>query len=518
MAEINKIHIGNEKITSRQSKQLLLEMNYIMPDNKPRINSIIDTNVKPVISSTSFIGDELSFNISADCVILYNTLSVSEEEEHFYTTACEFTKTFKESVLMSSDNDDVYNAESNSYLININTDNIETMLISDRKVVVKAYVTVSSVLKEIKGTDLAESFENDKIITKKSHIDNLRSVGIMRVQSYIKEDVTLAENMPSVDVVIRKDASAQIDSKKISDGKAIFYGTVHIDMAYSNLENEPHFHSSGFDVNFNQMCEIPDVSSNAILRIKPDVTELSIDAKENNILGIEGIISFDVEVYDYFSYDIAEDAFLPDMNLEINSEKMQGKDTYVLSNNIGICSEKIAVPNSDAEKVIFSQATVKACTTTVNGKNLYFDGIYSIKVLFVPKSDSNILKTATTEVPFSYMFECSTPECEITDSEIVIKSTSAEVNDYGEIVAKWVANANAIVMDEFSYNAIMSVEAKPLETQIEKAIYYHFLNNGEKIWDVAKQFSVSPSEICKMNGIEDENSISNIKGLVVIKY
>ena len=86
MAEINKIHIGNERISSRQSKQLMLEMNYIMPDNKPRINSIVQTSVRPVISATSLVGDTVNFNISADCMLLYNALSVSEEEEHLYTT------------------------------------------------------------------------------------------------------------------------------------------------------------------------------------------------------------------------------------------------------------------------------------------------------------------------------------------------------------------------------------------------------------------------------------------------
>lgn len=260
MSEINKIHIGNEKISSRESKQMLLEMNYIMPDNKPRINSIVDTKFKPVISSSSISDDELSFNVSADCVILYNTLSVSEEEEHIYTTACEFSKAFKENIIFDRNDGDDFTADSRSYIINVDTDNVETMLISDRKVVVKAYVTVTAVLKEIIGKEVAESFDNDKIIVKKSHIDNMRSLGIMRVQSFVKEDVQLADGLPQVDVIIQKNASVQLDNKKISDGKAVFYGTVHVDIACSNLESSPHFYNAGYDINFNQMCEIPDCS------------------------------------------------------------------------------------------------------------------------------------------------------------------------------------------------------------------------------------------------------------------
>lgn len=81
-----------------------------------------------------------------------------------------------------------------------------------------------------------------------------------------------------------------------------------------------------------------------------------------------------------------------------------------------------------------------------------------------------------------------------------------------------VASANAVVMGDFDYDAITSVFARPLEKSAEKAIYYHFLDENEKLWDVAKAFSVSPEEICKMNGFENESDILGVKGLVVIKF
>lgn len=63
-------------------------------------------------------------------------------------------------------------------------------------------------------------------------------------------------------------------------------------------------------------------------------------------------------------------------------------------------------------------------------------GFMELKVFYVPKSDENIIKSVYTEVPFSYMFESTASECEVIDSEIVIKSSSAQINDYGEITAK----------------------------------------------------------------------------------
>lgn len=96
-------------------------------------------------------------------------------------------------------------------------------------------------------------------------------------------------------------------------------------------------------------------------------------------MGIESLVAFDVEVYDYFTYDIAEDAFLPGMQLDMNRESIHGRDTYVITNNIGVCDEKIAVPNSDAGRIVFSETVKKECAASISGKNIYFDGIYGIK-------------------------------------------------------------------------------------------------------------------------------------------
>lgn len=517
MAEINKIHIGNERISSRQSKQLMLEMNYIMPDNKPRINSIVQTSVRPVISATSLVGDTVNFNISADCMLLYNALSVSEEEEHLYTTSCEFSKTFKETIIFDSEDEESSIAENKSYLVGVHTDNVETVLISDRKAVVKAYITVSAISKQTVGCDVIESFDDKSIVCKKAQIDNMRSVGVMRVQSFVKEDVTLDSALPQVDVILHKDAAVSIDNQRISDSKAIFYGSVHVDTVYSNIESVPHFYSTGFDINFNQACEIPDVSQSAVLNIVPVVAELSVDAKENGILSIEALVSFDVEVYDYFVYDITQDAFLPGMSLELKTENVRGSDTFVLSNNVGVCSEKLSVPNADVEAVLYSSVKQKECNSYIEGKNIYFEGIYSIESVYVPKSDGNVLRVASAEVPYSYMFEARATNGNVIDCSVNIKSVTSQLNDYGEIVLKWVAAANASVMEESTYSVITSAQAKPIEAPEEKALYYHFIGENEKIWDIAKHFGVSPENLCKMNGIENADDISGLKGVVVIK-
>ncbi len=515
MAQINKLGIQAEKPALRESKHLMLEMNYIMPDNKPRINSIVEAAVMPTVSASSLSGSSLEFTISADCNIIYNALSVSEDEEHLYSTATSFTKSFKEIHDFESNDDSL--RQSNAYTVDIKCNNVEAVLISDRKVIIKAYVTVDAMLKTVNETEAVSSFDDNAIITKYGSCETLRSVGIMRVQSFIKEDVKLPENYPSVDVIIKKCASVNLESKRISDSKAIFYGVLHGDIIYSNMGSSPKFYPFSFDVNFNQAAEIPDVSENAILDIRSCITELSIDAKENNILGVEALVSFEVEVFDFFSVKIVKDAFLPGMELELKKEEICGMNTFLLTNNVGICSEKISVPEGDIESVLFSSVIASECHAYIENKNIYFDGIYKVTSLYVPKSDPNTLKSITKDVPYNYMFEAGALKGDVLFSAVTAKSITSQLNDFGEITVKWVSSADAVIKEEFCCDIITAASASPLSKPEENAIYYHFVMPGENAWDIAKQFKVKPSELCKMNNVECESDIAGMRGVVVVK-
>ncbi len=515
MAQVNKIHISTEKALAEQSKHLMLEMNYIMPDNKPRINSIVQTSVTPVISSSSLSGDSLEFSINADCNIIYNALAVSEADEHLYSTACSFTKSFKE-IIVFNDNADELHA-SQSYTVDIACNNVETVLISDRKVIVKAYITVNTAMKVTDETEVIGSFDDTSIITRSENAESLRSVGIMRVQSFIKEDIKLYDELPAVDVIIKKNASISIDSKRISDSKAIFYGVMHGDIVFSNMQSDPQFYAHSFDLNFNQATEIPDVSENALLNIKSQVTELSVDPKENGILSVEALLSFEVEVFDFFSVSTVRDAFLPGMEFELKRENISGINTFILSNNIGVCSEKMSIPEGDIASVLYSSVTVNECNSYIEGKNIYFDGIYKITSLYIPKSDPNVLRTVTADVPYNYMFECGQIKGEVLFCLISTKSITSQLNEFGDITVKWVATADALIKEDYELDLVSFASATPLEKEEENAIYYHYVLPEESAWDIAKQFKVRPEDLCRMNNVDSESDLCKMHGVIVIK-
>ncbi len=515
MTQINKVHIQTERIAARENRQLVLEMNYVLPDNKARITSIVDTEVVPVLSGAVLTDDTLSFNISADCTVIYDAVSVSEEEEHRYSTSLGFTKAFKENIIFNTD--PTINPERRTFRATATLDNTEVTLVSDRKISVRAYVTVNALLKDTVGADAASSFDDEKVITRKKTVDSMRSSALVRTQVMIKEDVKPEGVLPPADLIVCRKSYVNIDSKKNENGKIVIYGTLHTDIAFADTENEDMFHSCSLDVNFSHAEEMPDASENAITDIRADASEISVDAKENGIFTVEGLISMEIEAYEYYDTDIVEDAFVPDARLEQEKITFQGSDTFILQNNVGICQEKLKTDKLLASKVIFSDVTAKSCTAAIKGRSVYYEGRYLLKALYVPQEDKRLLRFASAEIPFSYMFDSSCLGGEAVASEIVTAGVIASVNDFGEISLRWNAFAKAEMSEETAFELITSAEEKPAEESTHKAIYYHFMQKNETAWDAAKRFGVAPDVLCRTNGVASEEALEALEGIVVIK-
>ncbi len=514
MSDINYAKIKSYKDTIKQVRKTVLEMNYVLPDNKPRIVSIEKTACSLNVSDITSGGDIAEYTITANAELIYNALAVSEDEEHIFSTACFASKSFKESedIDTESGEDEVHRIT-----VDVTVDHVETLLISERKVNIKIYAAVEICTQLCAVEECAESFDDDRIVCNRKHISGRNSLGIFRVQSNISEDVELDRSLPQIENILMKSAHIQLENKKITDGKVIFYGVVHGDIVCCAEGEGDKFFATGFDVNFNQACNIPGITENASVNIKPKVQYMSLDIKDNNILGVEMTLCFEIEAFDVCEYTLICDAYLPGYITSVQCGKVGICLGDAVSENIGICSDKVSIPDGDADSVLSCSVDAGSCNTYIKEGKVYFDGIYTISVLYVPKSDHNVIRTASTTAPYGYMAESSCPECDNARGRISTKGATAQINDYGEIAVKWVATASAEVECVRYIDALHSITVGEADSGNSRCMYYHYVSENECLWDIAKRFGVTPDELCSVNGFEGNELPDGIGGVVVVK-
>lgn len=513
MADINSTDMELQRTPNAEQKKLVLEINYVLPDNKPRIVSVENSLACVGISDISLSGDIAEFGISAQIDLIYNALAVSEDEEHLFCTACRISKTFKETADIEKVNTD---DEIKAYHLEINVNNIEVTLISDRKVNIKIHSTLTSHANTSYHTDCVQTFSNKDIVCKNKYVSGIKCLGSKRVQSRISEDIEIDRSLPEIDNILCKNVSVQIENKKVTDGKIIFYGTAHIDTVFSSSGSDDNFYSTGFDVNFNQACDFNDINESTKCSISYDVTDVSLDAKSDGIITVEMLLSFDVKAYNNYEFNVIEDAFLPTAVTITDKCDLTFENNILINENIGICTDKFNIEDSGIDKILMSSVTVKECTSYIKNKNVYFDGIYDIKTVYVPQNDKNSIKIATVQTPFSYMPQTQASDDCIITGNVFIKGITSQKNDYGEIVVKWVADIEATATNTVTVNAIKDLTVTDEKVSSERNIYYHFIGENESLWDISKRFGVPPAQICELNNINENDDITQLKGVIIM--
>ena len=512
MEDVNVIQIKSHKAPINVCERLVLEMSYVLPDNRPRITSIEQLAVELSASGIEATSDMISLDISANAQMTYNALAVSEEEEHYFTTASRFSKQFKEILDINTSGEAL---TVDACWVEVKAANVDAVLISDRKVNVKINAVVTALMRTSSTADCIESF-NDSAIVKLQRIHNGKKLlDSARAQSYIKEDVAISDGTPEIENVLMTNATVQIDNKRVLDGKLIFYGTVHIDALCSASTGDERFFNTGFDVNFNQACEINGLNDDSVSVINSSVSDVTLDVKSGGVVGVELLVSFDVESFGDYEQSIIEDAFVPGGRLDIDHTLLCIEDTSFISDGIGICSDKINVSGGDVDKVVMCRVNVKECSSHVGTTGICFDGIYSLNATYTLRSDPHCLVTKTTQTPFSYMIGSSCDDSSTVHGGVNTKGVTAHVNDYGEIQIKWVAEAWALVTQTKNVNVISNAKRSELDDVGKSCIYYHYITENETLWDIAKRFSVIPDDICIANGISKDCDLSILKGVVI---
>ena len=154
MEDANVIQIKSHKAPINVCERLVLEMSYVLPDNRPRITSIEQLTVELSPSGVEATSDMISLDISADAQMTYNALAVSEEEEHYFTTASRFSKQFKEILDINTSGESL---TVDACSVEVKAANVEAVLISDRKVNVKINAVVTALMRSSKVENCIES-------------------------------------------------------------------------------------------------------------------------------------------------------------------------------------------------------------------------------------------------------------------------------------------------------------------------------------------------------------------------
>ncbi|MBE5816974.1 MAG: DUF3794 domain-containing protein [Clostridiales bacterium] len=496
----------------RQSKQIAIEITGILPDSKPRIHQIEDTAFFHTLSAISCDNNVAQFTASLSASVLYTGVSTWGGEEAMNTASFDMEKSLHETVEYEGEEKDV-----RLISLDLAMDSIECTALTPRKISVKAYATVNAVFAPITSYNVI-SHVGDNVCTLDTALNITQPVASFKTQTFVKEDIALPQGVGSLRRILRKRILPVSQSVKTEGSRGIIYSAAEIHVVYERDEEPATVSAFKVSVDYNHAIELPldeDRLTTADISITQDVGDIYAEVKEGGILSVEFVVGYDTKIYEAQHHSFPCDAFSLTGEDTVTCNSISPAEIFTVCNPIGACSEKLYPKEGTLGQILDCEVKPLYVTGTPHQGGITVEGVYSVKAIYTLKDNPLCIGAVSSEIPFSYFCECKCGS--VLNTGIDVSSICAEASQFGDVSVKWSVCVRALCQSVINTGYISDITPCNDTPVRERCIYCYNKSKDEGLWDVAKKFKVSPSDICSINSKSSEEIDKSELRLIIIK-
>ena len=503
--ELNR-HICTQLIEKGKSfSQITLDDDFIVRDNKPDVIRVIYSR-----------GDILLEDVKAGNQGLwitgklrFSTLYQSDDENHRLESV-NGEIPFQEKITMDEmeDEDDIS--------VDMTIEDLSVGIINSRKLVIRAVVNVAaknleeeddglvcSILApgyEQKQTDfpilcLVENTKEQLRMQKEMLLPNSRSnIGQLTFYQvdFRNEEITLKDNT----VQVKLDAQIWVLYRSESTGEYECYETT------VPLSGE-------FDVSPMQGDEI------FWAKIKPleaEVEPRSDYDGENRMLGLDLILSIELQIYREENCQLLRDAYAQDKELLIDRERIPINQLLMKNiSKIRLMEQEQIEPNQQKIlQICGSSGTLTIDRVQKRENGLQVEGVLNVHILYNTTDDAMPFAHTSSQLPFEQFVEIDG----FTENSLYwinesIEQLQVNLLEISEYEIKALIQIAVLALNQEDISNITAIEEEELDMQTlqkQPGMIGYVRRNGEDLWDVAKKYHASTD-----NMIEIGNKVLVIK-------
>ncbi len=502
--------------SEKDTVQILLEEDILVPDSKPDLSKIvsIDGKMNVIDREVDTNGTQISGKIEVKLMYIPMT-----ETDDFPLIPMDAVIDFKHEL-------DYPVSDKSELEVIGNVEHMDFEIVNERKLRVKAVSNITSRLYDKLNVDLfsnpdeemqllkSEAMYTDIIEKKKAPID-------------IREELTVKEGMPEIGKILNWDISIIENQKQLVQERAVINAEVQYNILYLSEEVEPAPVLFRDKSEFTQFIDIKDnddiTDSKVEFLLKHSDINVKNDTNDNmTIFEVTIDIITNLEILKTKTQEFIVDAYNPQKQIEAQKDKIECKLLSGKSAADVQIKEILNVPDNlpDMEKIIYTTAKVFETGNIVeNGKNI-IEGILSTNILYLSNEGNRKTYGFTEEIPFRHVIEISglssekDVEHEITVRRLdfeTINSKQLEINaDVYIKSAAYKRESYEVLTHALTVDADVSIEENP-------SIILYVTKKGDSLWKIAKNYRTTIEEIKTINNISDSSDIKSGEKLILLK-
>ncbi len=509
MFQLNKqdVCVGEKSVIA--FSQSYCESDIIVPDAKPDMAKILQVSANVVISNKHCGADRITVDGKCDINILY----VSE-----YGSVC--------AINTMQNFSDVIDAkgvtEGMEAEVEADLQNIDYNIINSRKLNLKMLVAIDANATAPVNCNLCTGIENAEAEILKKVIRPYNNIYKGYNQLNIKECLDLPAGKPDIDTIIKSEMRLCITEVKLLTDRVLIEGKGMLVVMYTDCNDTSVVNMAEYEIPFSEVLEVnganEDTNANVKIKCEQLYTEPCCDSDgDNRRINMECIAGLIVKVFCETELEIIEDAYSTKCNMCSSFDKV------TIDRLVSNCKTQVTMKDnvtlpSAVEKVCTVYAKPNISTTSVVENGVFIEGVMEVDILYMPADKSLPVCSFKHLHKFSQNIECGgANEKMLCDVFINVDHVSYNITTANEIEFRVVATIDAKIIEKNNVEYVCDLTEEEAETEKCSCclIKIYYVQQGDSLWSIAKNYKTTVEKIMADNDLSAENEIAVGKRLII---
>lgn len=507
------------QMNPKETTQILLEEDILVPDIKPDLSKIIFIEGKIKIMDKSISNEKVNVTGKLQLKILYTPFS---ENENATVVPMDFSIDFRQEIDCLAD-------EKVDIKFNPEIEHIDYTIINERKLKVKVLTNILTKGYESYAVDMIKADMDNDMQYLKEKIKYTDIVQREKETIDIKEEIAIKDNMPEIGEILNWDINIFENQRQVVNQRAVINATLQYNIMYLSNEIEPVPVMLEEKSEFTQFIDIKEfegsLDSKADFSVEYSNVAIKKDIEDNaTLFNIEATIATELEISKNKEQEIIIDAYHPLQNIEVEKGEVHYKLLHSKSASDIQVREIINLfdDNKQIEKIISVKGKVIETNNYIEGDKNIIEGVLAVSIIYETETEEEIRKIhgMTDEIPFRHYIDLKDvgPSYEI-EKEFNIRKLDYEKINNRQIEINSEIFMKSRVYSRESHEILKNVKIEDLAIDFENtpSIIVYIVKKDDNLWKIAKNNRTTIKEIEETNDIDYESQIVPGQRLILLK-
>jgi len=518
MAELVKEQVFLDQSVGNEDVQIMLEGDLIVPDIKPDMALLLQTEEKIIIDRTEAGTDRVNYVGHLNISVLY--------------VAKEMNKSVQ-SIQLSRGIDDFINLEG------VNKDmwvrakaeivNIDYRVVNDRKVNYRAVISLSVTAERSDAHEMVVHIndvpENQLL---KTSLSVNRTVEHRVDRFQVKDQIILPATKPNLREILQATANITNRDVRLSNGRVSLTGELLLTTLYRGDTEDSLIEFLESELPFNGPIDISGARDNMLADVNLQVLDQHITIRpdedgEDRVLEVEISVGVEMKVYSTETLSILEDAYSINQQLNFTKTAVRYPQLVCLNRNQTPVKEVVSLGENspDMLQIFRVKGQVHLDEVRVIDDKIVVEGAINTDILYVAESDATPLASYRTVIPYRQVIEAkgAAPGMSV-NVDTSIDHVAFNMLSPRETEVRFQLTFGTQVVKAQETNIICDVEIGDIDPEVlanQASMTVYIVQPGDNLWKIAKKYNTPLDELITINELEGHGKIVPGQKLLMLK-